>query len=150
VTADDRVTIRSLGPTDAALFDRVAAGVFDHAVEPRLAAEFLADPRHHMVVAMRDGVIVGMASALHYVHPDKPTELWINEVGVAPTEQRRGIGRRILAALLAEGRALGCTEAWLGTDESNTAARSLYAALGGREEPLVYVTFELGAAALDA
>lgn len=150
MTDDDRVAIRSLGPADAAVFDRIAPGVFDDAVEPRLAAEFLADPRHHMVVALRDGTVVGMASALHYVHPDKPTELWINEVGVAPMEQRRGTGRRLLAALLAEGRALGCSEAWLGTEESNAAARGLYAALGGREERMVYVTFDLGAAASDA
>ena len=31
---------------------------------------------------MDEEQIVGFASAVHYVHPDKPPELWINEMGV--------------------------------------------------------------------
>ena len=77
-------TIRILGPGDAAVLDHVAEGVFDNAVDPRWTAEFLADSRHHLAVAVDDGQVVGMASAVHYVHPDKPPELWINEVRVGP------------------------------------------------------------------
>jgi glyoxylase I family protein len=95
----------------------------------------------------RDGPILDdvadMATALHYVHPDKPAELWINEIGVAPTYRCRGIGTRLLEALFAHGRAIGCREAWLGTNESNLAARRLYAKVRGREEAMVYVTFAI-------
>ena len=136
--------IRLLGPADAPLLDRVAPGVFDNPIDPRRTAEFLADARHHMVVASIDGQVVGMASAVHYVHPDKPPELWVNEIGVAPAHQRQGIGKRLLRALFAHGRTLGCTEAWLGTEMTNFAARRLYAAAGGEEAPMVYVTFSLG------
>jgi ribosomal protein S18 acetylase RimI-like enzyme len=136
-------TIRMLGPGDSSILNRVAPGVFDKAIEPRWTAEFLADPRHHMAVALIGGQVVGMASAVHYVHPDKPPELWVNEVGVAPSYQGQGIGRQLLRALFARGRELGCSEAWLGTEEENTAARRLYAAVGGKEEPMVYVTFRL-------
>jgi hypothetical protein len=76
--------IRHLGPDDEQVLRHVAAGVFDHDVDPALASEFLRDPRHHLVVAIEDGSVVGFASGVHYVHPDKPAELWINEVGVAP------------------------------------------------------------------
>ena len=138
------VTIRLLGPGDASVLNRVASDVFDNPVDSRWTAEFLADPRHHMVVALLGEQVVAMASAVHYVHPDKPPELWVNEVGVAPSQQRRGIGRQVLAALLAHGRSLGCTEAWLGTEASNVAARRLYAVSGGHEAPMVYVTFQLG------
>jgi hypothetical protein len=78
-------TIRILGPGDAAALDHVAEGLFDDALDPRWTAEFLADSRHDLAVAVDDGEVVGMASAVHYVHPDKPPELWINEVGVAPS-----------------------------------------------------------------
>ena len=139
----DSVTMRLLGPADAKLLDRVAPGVFDNPVDARLAAEFLADPRHHLVVAVIDGLVVGMATGVHYIHPDKPRELWVNEVGVAPAHQRHGIGKRLLQALFAHGRALGCAEAWLGTEETNTAARRLYAVSGGEEQRMVYVTFNL-------
>ena len=135
--------IRVLGPSDAAVLDNVAPDVFDHAIDPRWRAEFFADPRHHLAVALAGDEVVGMASGVHYVHPDKPPELWINEVGVAPRHRRQGIGKRLIAALLAHGRALGCTEAWLGTEVDNLAARRLYAAAGGHEEPMIYVTFSI-------
>jgi len=137
------VTIRRLGPDDARALDVVANEVFDHRVDPALACEFLADPRHHLVVACAGPTVVGMATALHYVHPDKPAELWINEIGVAPPYRRRGIGMRLIEALFAHGRSIGCREAWLGTDESNVAARRLYAKARGREEAMVYVTFAI-------
>ena len=137
-------TIRLLGPADASVLHNVASGVFDNAIDTRWTSEFLADPRHHLAVALQGEQVVGMASAVHYVHPDKPPELWVNEVGVAPSHQGMGIGKRLLAALFAHGKSLGCIEAWVGTGESNLAARRLYAAAGGREEPMVYVTFKLG------
>jgi glyoxylase I family protein len=137
------VTIRRLGPGDSSLLDDVASEVFDHRIDPQLAGEFLADPRHHLIIACAGTTVVGMATALHYVHPDKPAELWINEIGVAPPYRCRGIGTRLLEALLAHGRAIGCREAWLGTEEANVAARRLYAKLHGREEAMVYVTFAI-------
>jgi aminoglycoside 6'-N-acetyltransferase I len=137
------IAIRLLGPGDAAVLAHVAPEVFDEPVHPDWSAQFLADPRHHLVVAIHHGQVVGMATGLHYVHPDKPPELWVNEVGVAPTHRRRGIGRALLAALFERGRALGCGEAWLGTDAANSAARALYRAAGGREAPMVYVAFAL-------
>lgn len=79
--------IRVLGRDESDVLSNVAAGVFDHAIDPRWAAEFMADPRHQLAVAIENGQVVGMASAVHHVHPDKPPELWINEVGVAPTNQ---------------------------------------------------------------
>jgi aminoglycoside 6'-N-acetyltransferase I len=138
------ITIRLLSPADAPLLDNVAPGVFDNPIDPRWTSEFMADPRHHLVLALDGDLVVGMASAVNYVHPDKSPELWVNEVGVAPAYQNRGIGRRLLQALFAHGRTLGCTEAWLGTEETNTAARRMYAAVGGKEEMMVYVTFEIG------
>lgn len=139
------VTIRLLGPDDASVLGHVAPDVFDNAVDPRWTAEFFADPRHHLAVAQDGSLVVGMASALHYVHPDKPPELYINEVSVAPTYRNQGIGRRLLKALFTHGRTLGCAEAWLGTERNNTAALRLYAAAGGEEDPedTVIVWFDL-------
>jgi ribosomal protein S18 acetylase RimI-like enzyme len=131
-------------PPDAAALANSAADVFDDPVDPALTAEFLGDPRHHLAIAIDDGRIVGMASGVHYVHPDKASELWVNEVGVAPEYRGRGIGRRVLAVLLDHGRALGCGEAWLLTDDDNTAARRMYAAAGGRETPpQIMIEFDL-------
>ena len=94
--ADPRASaeVRVLTLADAPLLSRVADGVFDYEVQPALTEEFLADPRHSLAVAIADGLIVGMASGVRYVHPDKPSELWINEVGVSPDYQRRGLAYR--------------------------------------------------------
>jgi aminoglycoside 6'-N-acetyltransferase I len=62
-------------------------------------------------------------------------------MGVAPSHHRRGIGRQVLDALLAHGRALGCTEAWLGTELENEPARRLYESAGGKSETFVLYSF---------
>lgn len=137
------VEIRFLGPGDADVLRRVADDVFDHAVDAHWARVFLDDPRHHLVVAVDDGQVVGFVSAVDYVHPDQPPQLFIDEVGVAGSHQRRGIARRLMEAMLAHGRALGCTEAWVGTEADNAAARALYQALGGAAEPFVLYAWPL-------
>ncbi|MDZ7632538.1 MAG: GNAT family N-acetyltransferase, partial [Gemmatimonadaceae bacterium] len=65
----------------------------------------------------------------------KPPELFINEAGVAEAYQSQGIGRRLVAALLAHAATLGCNSAWVLTDQGNDAARRMYAAAGGTEQP---------------
>jgi len=110
-------------------------------VDPASVHVFLADPRHHIAVAIEDGTVVGFASGVDYLHPDKPAQLWINEVGVSPTHQRRGIGHRMLRCLLDHGRRLGCTEAWVGTEPGNAAARALYAGCGGFDPPEAFVLY---------
>ena len=135
--------VRLLGRDDANVLERVADDVFDNDIDPGLAAEFLGDPRHHLAVAIEDDVVVGMASAVHYVHPDKMPEMFVNEVGVAPAYQRRGIGRQLLQALFERARELGCYEAWVSTDEENTAARRMYASVGGIERSMLLYGFRL-------
>jgi GNAT superfamily N-acetyltransferase len=141
------VAVRLLGAGDASVLERVAPEVLDRGVQRALAAEFLADPRHHIAVAVEDGTVVAFASGVHYVHPDKPAELWINEVGVSPAHRRRGLGAAVLGALLAEGRRLGFVNAWVLTDRGNPAAMSLYRSCGGVEAKEDAVMFEFPLAA---
>src|SRR5687767_3647332 len=135
--------IRVLEPGDDDVFGTIAQDVFDSPLDPRATNEFLRDPRHHIVVAIDDGVVVGFASAVHYVHPDKPSpELWINEVGVASTHTRRGIGKAVLRTLLDHARHLGCADAWVLTDRTNEAAMRFYGSTGGVESASDEVMFE--------
>jgi GNAT superfamily N-acetyltransferase len=137
------VEIKVLKRGDEAVLDSVAPGVFDHDVNDRLIREFLYDARHHIVVGIENGQVIGFVSALHYVHPDKPAELWINEVAVAPTCQGRGHGKALLSAMLDLGRQIGCLEAWVLTDRPNRVAMRLYSTLGGRESDAVMFSFPL-------
>jgi ribosomal protein S18 acetylase RimI-like enzyme len=139
-------TIKTLTKVDLGLLMNVADDVFDNPVDETFAREFLNDPRHHIVVAISEGSVVGFASAVHYIHPDKPPELWINEVGVASSRYRQGIGKAIMKEMLQLGRELGCKNAWVLTDRSNEPANRLYRSAGGQigEEDTVMYEFNLG------
>jgi aminoglycoside 6'-N-acetyltransferase I len=138
-------TIKILSREDLPLLMNAAEDVFDNPVDESFAREFLNDPRHHIVAAVSDDRVVGFASAVHYIHPDKPPELWINEVGVAPAFQRQGVAGAILAELLKLGRSLGCRSAWVLTDQDNEPANRLYQSAGGRvgSEHTVMYEFDL-------
>ena len=141
------IDIRILEAGDEAVLANVAPGVFDNDVDPGLSSEFLSDARHHLAVALDGGLVVGFASAVDYVHPDKPRELWINEVGVAPSHQRQGLGRQLLRAMLDLGGRLGCRDAWVLTSPANGPAVRLYEAAGGTDladAPMMF-TFRLSA-----
>jgi ribosomal protein S18 acetylase RimI-like enzyme len=125
--------IKILQAGDDNVLMNVAGGLFDNPVDARLTKEFLEDPRHHIAVAIDDGKVVAFASGVHYVHPDKPPELWVNEVSVAPTHQRRGLGKAVLRALFEEGKSHNCTAAWVLTHRGNPAGIALYSSVGGVE-----------------
>jgi len=127
------IEIKVLHRGDENVLMTVAPAVFDNSIDTELTKEFLEDPRHHIAVAIDDGLVVGFASGVHYVHPDKPPELWINEVGLAPTHRRRGLGKAVLKALFEVGRAQNCTVAWVLTYRTNVAAMALYSSVGGTE-----------------
>jgi ribosomal protein S18 acetylase RimI-like enzyme len=136
------IEIKVLGAHDAGVLEHVAPDVFDDPINVWRAEEFLVDPRHHLAVAVEDGLVVGFVSAVHYVHPDKPRpELWINEVSVAETHRGRGLATRLLRSVFDLARGVGCAEAWVLTDRANTAAMRLYSAAGSTEAPTDHVMF---------
>jgi ribosomal protein S18 acetylase RimI-like enzyme len=135
--------IRWLTPDNAAILDRVAPEVFDEPIDPARRAAYLADPRHHLAVAIKDGEVVAQVAGVIYRHPDKAPELFIDEVGVTPALRRRGIARALLDEMLARGKALGCEEAWVGTEHDNAPARGLYQSYGVRPQPFMMYTFPL-------
>lgn len=137
------VDYRLLGAADLAVLDNVAEDVFDNALVPAQTARFLADSSHFIAVAIDRGVVVGFGTANEYLHPDKPVQFWVQEMGVAPPYRRRGIGTRLLGMLLDVARERGHEEAWLGTEYDNAPARGLYRSLGGEEASFVMVTFKL-------
>lgn len=121
------------GALDAALFDDLHEDVFDGPVESALLASYLADPRLHIVVALDDGHLIGMCSAMHYHHPDKPPQMWINELGVARPLRRRGIATALVSTLSDLARRLSCVEVWVIADPT-AMAEGFYTSLGWTRE----------------
>jgi ribosomal protein S18 acetylase RimI-like enzyme len=112
-----------------------AADLFD---EPPLAAateRFLSEPGHHLLFAYDDGGRpVGMISGVEMTHPDKGTEMFIYELGVAPVARLQGIGSRLVAELAAIARRNGCYGMWVGTEVDNAAALATYRRAGATAE----------------
>lgn len=129
------IEIRTVSGDDAGLFAKIAPDVFDEPVHPEKLAAYLAEPGHHMMVALDDGVVIAQCAAVIHRHPDKVAELYIDEVGVSPDWQRRGIARNMLEKMFDLGRSLGCGEAWVGTEPDNLAARRLYETTKEKGEP---------------
>lgn len=142
-------TFRLLTRNDEHALGRIAEGVFDSAVIPEQWRAFLHDPRHRIAVAQdpgsEGGEVVGFVSAVHYLHPDKLPQCWINEVSTAPSHRRRGIASSLIRLIIQDARAAGCAQIWLATEADNEPARALYRSLGAPESPIVM--YELSDAA---
>ena len=138
------IAIEVLGPDDLERVMAVEEGLFDHPLIEAEARAFLADPANHLVLAYDGAEAVGMASATVLRHPDKPPAMFINEVGVRESHQRRGIGRAVTERLIGIARETGCKGVWLGTEADNVAALALNRSLGGEEVEGVYFGWDDG------
>jgi len=137
------VEIKRIGSADTGLFSRVAPDVFDAPINPARLAAYLSDPNHVLLLALVDGEVIGQCAAVIHRHPDKATELYIDEVGVTPSRQRQGVARRMLDEIFALGRSFGCEECWVGTEADNIQARGLYENRGASAEPFIMYAYKL-------
>ncbi|HRK71529.1 MAG TPA: GNAT family N-acetyltransferase [Micropepsaceae bacterium] len=84
-----------------------------------------------MRVALLDGVIAGFYSLGNSDDPEKINYLW--HLYVDPLCQRRGVGRALNDAALAELKSRGGSRVWLDVVAGNEKAIAFYLAMGWRE-----------------
>jgi ribosomal protein S18 acetylase RimI-like enzyme len=112
-----------------------AADLFDSPPLEVSTEKFLAAPGHHLLFAYDEsGRAVGMVSGVEMTHPDKGTEMFIYELGVAPAARLQGVGSALVAALAEIAREGGCYGMWVGTETDNEAALATYRRAGATEE----------------
>jgi aminoglycoside 3-N-acetyltransferase I len=129
---------------DAAAVHRAA----DLFAAPPLAGpteRFLAEAGHHLLFAYDEaGRAVGMISGVEMTHPDKGTEMFIYELGVAPAARLQGAATALVRALARIARERGCYGIWVGTEPGNDAALATYRKAGAVEEaPFVLLSWDL-------
>lgn len=107
-----------------------ASDLFDAPARVEWAARFLGEPGHHLLVAYVDGQPAGMITGVELTHPDKGTEMFLYELGVHPSFQRRGIGKALVNALAELAREKGCYGMFVLTDRENVAAMQTYRGTG--------------------
>jgi [ribosomal protein S18]-alanine N-acetyltransferase len=86
----------------------------------------LANGHHYLVATGGRGEILGYAGLA--VQP--PDEAWVQNIAVRRDAQRRGIGRALLEALLAEAERRGVRKVLLEVAVDNGPAQKLYGAYG--------------------
>ena len=131
-----------LTPANAALLQQVVEEVFDGDIDPAQVAAYLAAPGHLMVMATVGGEVVGQCQAVVHRHVDKPDELYIDNLGVAPAFKRQGIARHMVDEILAWGREFGCRTAWVLTEPDNAEGRGFYEARGASAVPALMYEYE--------
>ena len=121
---------------------RIAPGTFDHAIDPARLERYLSNPANWLVVAVKDGLVVSMCMCVVHHHPDKPTELFLDEIGTGDDWRRQGAARCLMQTVFDRADAEGIEEIWLGTEPDNLPARSLYEGTGAKGEPAVIYYLE--------
>ena len=125
------VVVKRLSPGDEVEAQRFD-DAFDATVQRDLAARYLADEGHHFLGAYLDGEPAGVATATEILRPDKPPELFLNELVVLPASRRKGVAGSLLAELKHLAADRGCEAIWVLTEEDNEGGMATYRAAGGR------------------
>ena len=138
------VSIHQLSLENAGLLANVDPDVFDHEIRQDMLAAYLSDPRHAMFVAVEDGMVVGQVRGNVHLQPDRASDLYLDNLGTAPSHQRRGIATQLVLALTAWGKAQGCTYVWLATETDNTGAILFYEAQTFERATMEMLAIDIG------
>ena len=126
--------VRVIRVADAAEVHR-GKDLFDAAPSDEATLTFLTSSGHHLLFAYdRRGTPVGMVTGVEMTHPDKGTEMFLYELGVADSARRSGVGTALVRALAELARERGCYGMWVLTDTDNEAALATYRRGGAGEE----------------
>ncbi len=105
-------------------------------------ARLLSDDRFWAIAALSDGQLVGGVTA--HTLPmtrSESCELFVYDIAVLPSHQRRGIGRELMRTLRAEAALVGITDAFVAVDAEDAHALDFYRALGGTASSVTMYTF---------
>jgi GNAT superfamily N-acetyltransferase len=93
----------------------------------------------HAVVAERDGELIGLAQYLFQrstwlINP----QCYLQDLYVGEAARGRGVGRALIAAVVAEAKAAGAARVFWNAHETNAVARRLYDAVAERSGFIQY------------
>jgi ribosomal-protein-alanine N-acetyltransferase len=120
------IAVRAAASTDIDAIAAIEAASFPIAPWPRATfVDELARPHGRMLVASIDAGVVGFACTWHVAD-----EAHLLRIAVAPAGRRAGIGRTLLARVIADARAAGIVQIDLEVARGNAAALAFYRAAG--------------------
>jgi GNAT superfamily N-acetyltransferase len=120
-------------PGDAEAVARLGAELgysFTKAQAAARITDFAADARHCLLVAERDGVVIGWIHAHDRRLLQSPREVEIDGVVVTAEAQRAGVGRRLVAEIEQWAREEGHDRVRVRSNVAREGAHEFYPALG--------------------
>lgn len=130
-TAPQGLILRALEPGDLDEVGAIERACFSTPWSRQLFENELKQPELcHWLVLADPGAAAGERVAAYGGFWKAVDEAHFTNVAVRPQRQRRGLGRRLLRALLEKGRSLGCVRATLEVRPSNAGALALYESEG--------------------
>lgn len=143
------LSTKRLGPGDDALAAKLfglMAEVFDEQAPAPLSQAYvdrlLARADFWVIAAFMDGELVaGITAHVLPMTRNETSELFIYDLAVKTTYQRRGIGRELVLALRAGGAAAGIGDVFVPADNEDRHALDFYRAIGGAAAPVTIFTF---------
>lgn len=135
------LVFRRLEIGEAQLLCTAADDVFDNPFDLERAERFLRDPRNILIVAIEENRIIGQIAAVVHQHVDAPADLYIDNLGVTPSQQRRGIASRLITLVREAGHQLEAEAAWVAVDADNIVAHKLYSKTGADSVPVLMFSY---------
>ncbi len=132
------VSIVRITEENTDLLSNIADDVFDDPIAATYLNAYLNAAGHALFVACMDGQVVGHIRGVVLHQPDTASNLFIDNLGVTPDLQRRGIATQLFHALSAWAKARGATGMWVAAESDNEQAKAFYTALGLKGAEMVY------------
>ncbi len=141
------ISVRRLNASDAAIAQTVTEimattfGEGTGATAARLT-ELLRDDHFWLYAAFEDDTPVGGLTA-HVIPMTREDgyELFIYDIAVQPSHQRRSIGMKLMRAAIQAGKELGVLCAFVPVDNEDQHALDFYRALGGEAQAVTFFNF---------
>lgn len=127
------LVVRSMISADAEAVARLGAELgysFTEAQASARITDFAADPRHCLLVAEREGVVIGWIHAHDRRLLQAPREVEIDGLVVAAEAQRSGVGRRLVDEIEQWAREEGHDRVRVRSNVTREGAHEFYPALG--------------------
>ncbi len=123
------IEIIQLSESNMDILNNYDEDIFDEKIDTYRLAAMLKERNNILLVAVNEGAVIGQVLGVIHRHPDKPTELYIDDLGVSEKFQRRGVATRLIEQLFTIGIARGCEEIWVATEPENDPAIKFYESL---------------------
>jgi aminoglycoside 3-N-acetyltransferase I len=137
LTSGDRAVARALFALMAQVFEEESDELDDDYLD-----RLLGETNFWAIAAfVGDELVGGLTAHTLPMTRTEVAEVFIYDIAVRPEQQRRGIGRRLIAELREQAAARGIGDVFVAADNEDTHALDFYQALGGEAAAVTCFTF---------